>query len=93
MRRTRDAGERVTRQALLDALGSGQLKYSKLETSDRAIAVTGDTAIVRGATQRQRSAIPGSAGGDPAPFSAFFTLTLVMKGGAWKAVALHSSQQ
>jgi ketosteroid isomerase-like protein len=89
---THDGGERVTRETLLETIGSGKLKYSRLETSDVAIALAGETAIVRGATSRQRSSIPGAVSGDASPFTAFYTLTLVTKGGAWKAVALHTSR-
>jgi hypothetical protein len=89
---THSKGERQTRQDLLDQLSSGRLRYSKLETSDVTVSVHGDTAVVRGASPRQRSAFPGSPGGDPAPFTAFFTLTLVHHGDGWKAVALHTSR-
>jgi ketosteroid isomerase-like protein len=90
---TRGTGERMTRPQLLNLLGSGQLRYSKLETSDVAVAVYGDTAIVRGVSWRQRSAFPGSDGaGDASPFTAFYTLMLVQKGGTWKAAALHTSR-
>jgi hypothetical protein len=89
---THGSGEQQTRQVLLQQLGSGQLKYSKLETRNVAIAVYGDTAVVRGVSPRQRSAFVGSSGGDPAPFDAFYTLTFVNQGGAWRAVAMHSSR-
>src|SRR5499426_2854880 len=86
-------GEQMTIKQLLDQLGSGQLKYSKLETNNVTVSVYGDTAIVRGVSQRQRSAFPGSTGsGDANPFTAFYTLTFVNKGGAWKAVAMHTSR-
>jgi hypothetical protein len=78
---------------LLDELGSGQLKYSKLETSDVSVAVYDDAAVVRGASLLERSAFPGSTGsGDDSPFTAFYTLTFVNKGGAWRAVAMHMSR-
>jgi hypothetical protein len=54
------------------------------------VDVYGDAAVVRGKSLRQRSAVPG-AEADAAPFEFFYTLTLVNKGGAWKAVAMHSS--
>jgi hypothetical protein len=86
-------GEQMTRKQLLDQLGSGQLKYSKLETTNVTVAVYGDTAIVRGVSQRQRSSFPGSTGsGDANPFTAFYTLTFVNKDGDWKAVAMHTSR-
>jgi len=86
-------GEQMTRKQLLDQLGSGQLKYSKLETNNVTVSVYDDTAIARGVSPRQRSAFPGSGGsGDANPFTAFYTLTFVNKGGAWKAVAMHTSR-
>lgn len=90
---THQSGEQMTRQQLLDDLGSGRLKYSKLETNNVTVSVQGDAAVVRGVSPRQRSSIPGSPGsGDPSPFTTFYTLTFVNKGGAWKAVAMHSSR-
>jgi len=86
-------GEQMTLKQLLDQLGSGQLKYSKLETNNVTVSVYDDTAIVRGVSPRRRSAFPGSGGsGDANPFTAFYTLTFINKGGAWKAVALHTSR-
>jgi Domain of unknown function (DUF4440) len=90
---THDAGEQVTRQQLLEELSSGRLKYSKLETRGVSVSVYGDTGLVRGISPRQRSSIPNTGGSDSAPFEAFYTLTLVNKGGAWKAVALHTSRR
>src|SRR5262249_10255421 len=90
---THYTGEQVTRQQLIDQLASGRLKYSMLVTTSATVTVYGDTAIVRGTSERQRSSIPGSPGqGDPAPFTAFYTLTFVNKEGVWKAVAMHSSR-
>jgi Domain of unknown function (DUF4440) len=86
-------GKQVTKRQLLDELGSGRLKYSKLETSNVKVSVYDDTAVVRGVSLRQRSAFPGSTGtGDTSSFSAFYTLTFVNKGGAWKAVAMQTSR-
>ncbi|MEK6405979.1 MAG: nuclear transport factor 2 family protein [Acidobacteriota bacterium] len=90
---THAAGEQMTRQQLLDQLGSGRLKYSKLETNNVTVSVYGDTAVVRGTSPRQRSSIPGSEGtGDASPFTAFYTLTLINKGSGWKAVAMQTSR-
>jgi ketosteroid isomerase-like protein len=91
---THSKGEQHARQSLIDDLKTGRLKFSKLETNNVTMSVSGDTAIVRGILRPQRSAIPGEAGpGDAAPFTAFYTLTLVNKGGPWKAVAMHTSRQ
>ncbi len=90
---THSDGARRTRQQLLEQLGSGQLKYTKLETNGVTVNVYGDAAVVRGVSPRQRSSYPGAEGkGDAAPLTVFYTLTFVNKGGAWKAVAMHSSR-
>lgn len=89
---THDAGNKVTRQQLLDQLGSGRLKYSKLETNDVSVTVHGETAVARGATTRQRVAVAGEGPGDASPFTAFYTLTFANKGNGWKAVAMHTSR-
>lgn len=83
-------GSRQTRREALEELGSGRLKFTRLETSGVTVDVHGDAAVVRGRSLRQRSAVPG-AQPDAAPSEFFYTLTLVNKGGEWKAVALHSS--
>jgi hypothetical protein len=88
---TLDAGERTSRAELLEEVGSGRLKYAKIETSDVTVSLHGGTAVVRGSTTRQKKST--SAGGaDEAPFTAFYTLTFVDRGGAWKAVAMHTSR-
>lgn len=88
---THDDGMQASRALLLDVIGSGKLKYSSMETDKVTVSVTGDTAIVRGVSSRRRSAIP-SGGSDAAPFTSFYTMTFVNRGGAWKAVALHTSR-
>ena len=89
---THRAGEQMTRRQLLDELKSGELKYSKLETNSVTVSVYGDTAVVRGVSQRQRGSSPGEASDDAGPFTIFYTLTFVNKGSGWKAVAMHSSR-
>jgi len=91
---THTDGTKRTRQQLISALVSGGLKYAKLETSKEAFVVSGDTGIVTGESLRQRSAIPDKPGpGDAAAFTSFFTLTFVNQGGAWKAIAMHTSEK
>jgi Domain of unknown function (DUF4440) len=86
------AGIQIPRKVLLENLAAGRLKYSKLETTDVVVTISGDTAIVRGKSPRQRAATAGSATNvDTNPFTAFYTLVLVNQGGAWKAVAMHTS--
>jgi ketosteroid isomerase-like protein len=90
---TQRAGEQVTGQQFIENLRTGQLKYSQLDNRNVNISLAGDAAIIRGVTVRRRSEVPGSAGADAEPYTAFYTLTFVNKGGAWKAVALHTSRQ
>jgi ketosteroid isomerase-like protein len=90
---TQPTGERQTRQQLLDGLASGRLRYSKLEAKDVTVNVYVDTAVVRATLLWQRSSSAGAErAGDAGPSAEFYTLTLVNKGGDWKAVAMHSSR-
>ena len=87
-------GQQMTRKDLIDQLASGELKFSKMETAKVTATLHGDTAIVRGESLRQRSAYKsaGGPGSDSAPFTVFYTLTLVYDGSGWKGVALHTSR-
>jgi len=90
---TLSTGEQLTRAQLLERVGSGQLKYSKVEMANTVISVHGDAAIVRGETTRQRAAAAaGGATVDTTPFTAHYTLTFLYRNGAWKAVAMHTSR-
>jgi ketosteroid isomerase-like protein len=89
---THRTGEQQERQELVEQLKSGKLKYSRMTTERVAVSIYGDTAVVRGVSERQRSAIPGSGTGDASPFTTFYTLTFVNRGGDWKAVAMHTSR-
>ena len=90
---TLSTGERMTRQQFLDNMGSGRLKYSKVESINVTVAPYGEAAVVRGLSTRQRSASPGSDGkGDPGPYTADYTMTFVNRSGSWMAVSMHSSR-
>jgi ketosteroid isomerase-like protein len=90
---THPTGEKGTRKELIDDLAAGKLRFSKLDTGTVDVSVYGDTAIARGKAQRQRSAFPGAPpGGDPEPYTSFYTTTFVNRDGVWKAVALHTSR-
>jgi ketosteroid isomerase-like protein len=90
---THDDGDRKTGRQLIEALGTGTLRYANLESSAVTVTLHGDTAVARGTTTRQRRVFPGSGpAGDAAPFTAFHTLTFVNLQGRWKAVALHTSR-
>jgi len=90
---THSNGTRLTARELVEQLGSGRLRYVRLETSRVTVSVHGTTAVVRGNSQRQRSANPQTPGsGDPEAFPVYYTLTLVNEGAGWKAVAMHTSR-
>jgi ketosteroid isomerase-like protein len=77
-------GEQNDRKKMLDDIGSGALKYAKLTTYKITVTVAGDTAIVRGTSDRQREG--------QNPFTTFYTLVFTYRGGAWKAISLHTSR-
>lgn len=88
--RTFRDGSRQGRQEAVEEIRSGSLKFTRLETRDVTLDVYGDAAVARGTSLRQRSAVPGT-GADTAPFTFYYTMTLIKRDGAWKIVALHSS--
>jgi ketosteroid isomerase-like protein len=68
----------MNRTQLLDELSAGRLKYVKPDAEKSNVSVYGETAVVRGEW--------------PSPNAGRYTLTFINQGGAWKAIALHSSQ-
>lgn len=90
---THPTGEKEMRKDLIADLAAGTVRFSKLDTGTVTVTAYGDTAIARGDSQRQRSAFPGAPpGGDPQPYTSFYTTTFVNRDGVWKAVALHTSR-
>jgi ketosteroid isomerase-like protein len=85
-------GNQESRKQLLDNVSSGQLKYSKLETMNATVSLTGDTAVVRGSASVQQIPPSGSTVSGQNPLTAFYTLVFVNQGGVWKAVAMHASR-
>jgi ketosteroid isomerase-like protein len=81
---THRTGEQMLRQQLLERLGSGQLKYTKLETTNVTVNVYGDTAVVRGASPVNMHPLRRPH----RPWTLFYTLTFVNRDGSWKAVAM-----
>lgn len=86
---THTTGEQDSREKMLADLGSGRLKYQKLETNSVTINIYGDTAVVRGVSPRHRAVSVETP--DPKPFTVFYTLTLVNFAGVWRVVAMHTS--
>lgn len=84
-------GDQMKLTRLLEVLGSGQLKYSKIDTADTTVYVYGDAAIVRGFVRTQRPSIPDNSAGNANSLGEYYTMMLAYRDGAWKVVALHSS--
>lgn len=77
-------GTQDDRKKMLDDVTSGALKYAKLTTDKITVTVAGDTAIVRGVSDRQREG--------QNPFTTFYSLVFTYRGGSWKAISLHTSR-
>ena len=88
---TRPDGQ-ISQKQLIDDLTSARLKFAVLRNSNVVVSVYGDTAVVRGESERQRSAVPGRFP-DANPATVYYTLTFVNQIGGWKAVALHTSNR
>ena len=88
---TQRDGHQIKFRQLLDDLGSGRLKYSKIETQDVTISVYGDSAVVRGTARIQRASIPGASVSDGAVLVEHYTMMLGNRDGAWKVLAMHTS--
>jgi hypothetical protein len=69
--------EQLSRKQVADYLSVQRLKYSKPEAAKTSVSLYGETAIVRGEWS--------------SPNVGRYTLTFVNQGGAWKAVAMHTS--
>lgn len=68
----------VNRSQLVADSGAGKLKYVKPDAAKSTISVYGETAVVRGEW--------------PSANVGRYTLTFINQGGAWKAIAMQSSQ-
>lgn len=86
---THRGGVQQTRQQLLDQLSSGALRFSRIDTANVIVNVSGDTAVIRGTATVQIS-----TGGSPnaAPFNVAYTFVLANQGAGWLVVAIHGSQ-
>ena len=88
---THRGGVQQTRQQLLDQLSSGALRFSRIDTANVTVNVSGDTAVVRGTATVQLGAVAGGSP-DAAPFNVAYTFVLANQGGGWLVVAIHGSQ-
>jgi ketosteroid isomerase-like protein len=82
---THRSGNRESRQQVLDNLLSGRVKFTKLEPTNLAVNVAGDTAIVHGTAIVQLSATNAS------PFTVSYSFVFANQGGVWIPIALNGS--
>ena len=75
---TRHDGQSISLKRLTDDLASGQVKFTKPDMNTFVISFYGDTAVVRGEFEAERTT---------------YTLTFVNQIGGWKAVAMHTSNR
>jgi hypothetical protein len=87
---THDAGQQVSPAAVARSAWLRPVEILRLGVNNPTVSVNGDTAVVRGSSQRQRVLSPDEGSGGTNPFTVF-TLTFVNKGGGWKAIAIHTS--
>lgn len=76
-------GKVGVKEGLLDALGTGRLKYRQDEITNLRVTLYGDAAVVVGHDVRQY------ATGDPFQFE--YTAAYVKQNGQWKVAMFHSA--
>lgn len=72
-------GGEIERPALLDAVGSGQLAFERIDPIEARVRVYGDTAVITGRTEMR-----GRFGGAPFGASSRYTHVFVRDGGGWR---------
>jgi ketosteroid isomerase-like protein len=80
-------GAEVTRAALLEVLGAGQLKFVAIEPAESHVRSYGGTAVVTGRTQMH-----GRFGEEPFSASSRYTHVYVEQQGRWRMVAAQGTQ-
>lgn len=83
---TDEHNHRGTKQELLAALKSPDLKIASIKLSDMQVHLYGDAAVVTGSAEQT-----GSFQGQALTVKIIFTDTFVRKNGRWVAVASHRS--
>ena len=90
---TRAGGAALTRAEVLDAVHSGAARHWLPAADSTAIATYGETAIARGVAGRKPTGLhPIRSAKAPEPgFDVTSVLTLLWRGGAWRAVSLETT--
>ena len=76
-----------TKEAMIDSLRSGRLKYESMERQEANVRLYGDTAVVTG-----RSRIHVVSGGADLRFGLLFLEVFVQRDGRWQSVAWQSTR-
>jgi ketosteroid isomerase-like protein len=80
-------GAEVTKSALLEVLGSGQLRFEAIDPADTRVRRYDGTALVTGRTQMH-----GRFGEVPFAASSRYTHVFVEREGTWRMVAAQGTQ-
>lgn len=90
---TRPGGEALTRAEVIEAVRSGAARHWLPAADSTAIATYGETAIARGVLGRKPSGLHPVRGAQApeAGFDVTSVLTMLWRGGAWRAVSLETA--
>jgi ketosteroid isomerase-like protein len=81
------SGSEISKTALLAVIGSGQLKFGKVEAAPPRVRLYAQTAIVTGRTQ-----MAGQFGDTPFATRSRYTHVYVEQDGRWRLVAAQGTQ-
>lgn len=84
---THSTGQAETKAQFLETLKTGKLRYLSAQTSDVAVRLYGETAVVTG-----RADVKAVSGGQELVLPLRFTEVWVKSGGAWKLAAWQSTR-
>jgi ketosteroid isomerase-like protein len=80
-------GNEIVKASLLEAVGSGQVKFDAITAADNRVRVYGTTAVVHGRTH-----MTGRFVDAPYEVHSRYTHVYVMREGAWRLVSAQGTQ-
>jgi ketosteroid isomerase-like protein len=81
------SGSEVAKPALLELIGSGQLKFESIDPADRKVRTYGSTAVVTG-----RTTMAIRLGADVVSAGSRYTHVFVMDKGLWRLASAQGTQ-
>ncbi|MBA3832850.1 MAG: nuclear transport factor 2 family protein [Chthoniobacterales bacterium] len=81
------SGSEIAKSALLEVIGSGQLKFGNIVREEFRVRTYGQTAVVTGRTKMR-----GEFNGQPFGASSRYTHVFVERGDRWRIVAAQGTQ-